>query len=281
MIYIYLYMGKLRILLLITLGMAAIKMLYSQNDECSIRNRAFGSGEKITYTVSYNWFIIWTEVGEVTFKVNETTIFNNPCLHLSGTGSTYSSWDWFFKVRDRYDSWVNPVTLKPYFFIRDVDEGGYKFRYKYIFNRNRKYALSSYTRPDKPERIDTIDITECTFDMVSISYFSRNIDYGRYRPGDTIAVTILLDNILENIYFRYQGIENLKIRRFGEFECIKFSIFLVAGSVFKGGEYMSLWVTNDKNHIPLYIESPIIVGSIKARINSIEGNKYALTSRIR
>jgi hypothetical protein len=91
MIYIYLYMGKLRILLLITLGMAAIKMLYSQNDECSIRNRAFGSGEKITYTVSYNWFIIWTEVGEVTFKVNETTIFNNPCLHLSGTGSTYSS----------------------------------------------------------------------------------------------------------------------------------------------------------------------------------------------
>jgi len=274
-------MGKLKILLSLTLGVAAVNVLYAQYEECSIRNRAFESGEEITYTVSYNWFIIWTEVGEVTFRVNETSIFNKPCLHLSGSGTTYSSWDWFFKVRDRYESWVHPVTLKPYFFIRDVNEGGYKFRYKYIFNRSRGYALTSYKRPGKPEKLDTIDITECTFDMVSISYYSRNIDYTKYKPGDTIPVTILLDNILENIYFRYQGIENIRIRRFGEFECIKFSVFLVAGSVFKGGEYMSIWVTNDKNRIPLYAESPILVGSIKARISSIEGNKYALTSRIR
>jgi hypothetical protein len=274
-------MGTLRVLFALTLGMAATGKLYAQSEECSIKNRAFESGEEITYTVAYNWFIIWTEVGEVTFRVNETTIFNEPCLHLAGKGTTYSSWDWFFKVRDRYESWVHPVTLKPYFFIRDVNEGGYKFRYKYIFNRTKGYALTSYTRPGKPEKMDTVDITECTFDMISISYYSRNIDYTRYKPGDTIPVTILLDNILENIYFRYQGIENIKIRRFGEFECIKFSVFLVAGSVFKGGEYMSIWVTNDKNRIPLYAESPIIIGSIKARITSIEGNKYALTSKIR
>ena len=274
-------MGALRILILVTLGIFSLKMLYSQNDECTIKNTAFESGEKITYTVAYNWFIIWTEVGEVTFKVDETIIFNKPCLHLSGAGRTFRSWDWFFKVRDRYESWVHPVTLKPYFFIRHVNEGGYKFKYKYIFPGNRKYALTSYKRHNKPERKDTIDITECTYDMVSISYYARNIDYSRYKPNDTIPVTILLDNQLENVYFRYQGIENIKIRRVGEFECIKFSVFLVAGSVFKGGEYMSIWVTNDKNHIPLYVETPIIVGSIKARVSSIEGNKYALTSRIR
>ena len=86
---------------------------------------------------------------------------------------------------------------------------------------------------------------------------------------------------LENIYFRYQGTEKIKIRRFGEFDCIKLSVFLVAGSVFRGGEHMNIWITNDKNHIPLYVESPIIIGSVKAKILSVKGNKYKLTSRVK
>ena len=274
-------MIPVRLLFLISLSVGLIQAQYSQDEICSIRNTAFVSGEEIKYTVSYNWFIFWTEVGEVTFKVNETKIFNKLCLHLLAIGETYESWDWVFKVRDRYESWVHPSTLKPYFFNRDVNEGGYTFNVKYSFNRKRDYALSTYTRNNKPEKKDTISITDCTYDVISILYYARNIDYSKYKLNDTVPVTILLDNELENVYFRYQGIENLKIRQFGKFECIKLSVFLVAGSVFKGGEYMNVWITNDKNRIPLYIESPIIIGSVKAKILSIEGNKYNLTSRIK
>ena len=254
---------------------------YSQYKDCDIVNTAFKSGEEIKYTISYNWFIFWTEVGEVTFTVSESEIFDNQCLHLLGTGTTYKSWDWFFKVRDRYESWVHPLTLKPYFFNRNVNEGGYKFNVKYIFNRKKGYAISTYKRGEKPVRKDTLKITDCTYDVISILYYARNIDYSAYNPNDTIPVTILLDNELENIYFRYRGTEKLKIRRFGEFDCIKISAFLVAGSVFKGGEYMNIWITNDKNHIPLYIESPIIIGSVKGKILSIKGNKHKLSSRIK
>lgn len=265
----------------ISFGVSLMQAKYSQNEVCSIRNKAFIAGEEVKYTVSYNWFIFWTEVGEVTFKVDESKIFNRHCLHLLAKGRTYKSWDWFFKVRDRYESWVHPSTLKPYFFNRDVNEGGYRFNVKYFFNRKRDYALSFYTRNNKPEKKDTINITDCTYDVISILYCARNIDYTKYKKNDTVPVTILLDNQLEDVYFRYQGIENIKIRQFGKFECIKLSVFLVAGSVFRGGEHMNVWITNDKNRIPIYIESPIIVGSIKARVHSIEGYKYDLTSRIK
>ncbi len=274
-------MAAVRFILLILFKMALEQTCCSQDETCLIRNTAFRSGEEIKYTVSYNWFIFWTDIGEVTFTASKSKIFDKPCLHLLGTGKTYKNWDWFFKVRDRYESWVHPVTLKPYFFNRSVSEGGYNFNIRYIFNRNRGYALSTYKREDKPEKKDTVDITGCTFDVISILYYARNIDYSGYKTNDTIPVTILLDNQLENIYFRYQGTEKIKIRQFGEFECIRLSVFLVAGSVFRGGEYMSIWVTNDRNHIPLYVETPIIVGSVKAKIESVKGNKYKLDSEIK
>ena len=192
-------MSPIRFLLLLSFNIVLTQTHYAQDETCFIRNTAFKSGEEIKYTVSYNWFIFWTEVGEVTFTVSESKIFNKLCLHLLGTGKTYKNWDWVFKVRDRYESWVHPVTLKPYFFNRNVSEGGYKFNVRYLFNRKKGYAISTYKRNNKPEKKDTLGITNCTYDVISILYYARNIDYTRYKQNDSVPVTILLDNELENI----------------------------------------------------------------------------------
>jgi hypothetical protein len=126
---------------------------------------------------------------------------------------------------------------------------------------------------------DTLPITSCTFDMVSLLYYVRNLDYSHCRVNDTIPVTILLDNELYNIYFRYLGTEKKKIKHFGEIDCMKFSAMLIQGTVFKGGEKMFLWVTNDKNRIPVYVESPIIVGSVRGTLVGLKGNRYPVNFR--
>jgi hypothetical protein len=254
---------------------------FSQPNNCSIINRAFRPGESVSYVVSYNVFIFWTEVGEVNFKVNEAEILGKPCYHLLGTGMSYPSWDWFFKVRDIYQSWVHPITLKPYAYKRDVYEGGYEIDIKYIFNRSKQVAYTSSKKTNKPFRRDTIPITSCTYDLMSIIYYARNLDYSIYRPGDTIPVTILLDNELTNIYYRYLGKQKIRVRGFGKFNCIKFSVYLVEGTIFEGGEDMEVWITDDPNRIPLKVNSPILVGSVKARIIKIDGIKYELSSRIK
>jgi len=247
-----------------------------QMADCKVQNFAFQPGEEARYQVSYNWFIWWTDVGEVNFSVRESMVSDIPCLHLLAVGATYKSWDWFFKVRDRYESWVYPESLKPIVFNRDVYEGGYAFKHLYVFNHRKGKAYLHTRKSDKPLQKDTLEIPGCTFDIVSILYYVRNLDFSEYAINDTIPITILLDNEIYNIYFRYLGTETRKIWDMGEIDCMKFSAMLIQGSVFKGGEKMFLWVTNDKNRIPVYIESPIIVGSVRATLIDIKGNRYPL-----
>ncbi|MBN2612106.1 MAG: DUF3108 domain-containing protein [Bacteroidales bacterium] len=235
----------------------------------------FTTGETLEYTVSYNWFVIWTDVGYVNFKVSKAKIGEKPYLHLLATGQTTTAWDIFFKVRDRYESWVAPLTLKPVYFKRRVREGGYEIDIRYIFNRRKNYALSSYIVNKKPEVKDTIAITDCTFDIMSVLYYARTLDYTGLKQGQTIPFIILLDRQLENVYFRYLGTERIRVKQLGEVECLKLAVSVVAGSVFKeGGESLTLWITNDRNKVPVYLESSIIVGSVKVRLSSYSNLRY-------
>jgi hypothetical protein len=249
-------------------------VINGQTKNCIISNTSFQPGEEVTFRISYNWFILWTDVGEVRFSVMESKVSGIPCLHLLAVGSTYKSWDWFFKVRDRYESWVYPESLKPIVFNRDVYEGGYTIKHRYIFNHQKGIAYTQTQSNDDPVKKDTLSIPACTHDLVSILYYVRNIDFSNISVNDTIPVTILLDNEIYNIYFRYRGTEKKKIKKMGEIDCMKFSSMLIQGSVFKGGERMFLWVTNDKNRIPVYIETPIIVGSVRGTLIELKGNRY-------
>ena len=246
--------------------------------QCVIGNSTFKPGEEITYVISYNWFIVWSEVGEVKFKVEETTYKDKPVYHYSATGKTYDSWNWIFPVEDHYRTYVDKETLRPYFFRRDIREGNFRELDSYEFNWDNNSAISNYKVNDHDLKIDTLKVTSCTFDVMSALLFARNMKYDGLQPGDTIHVTVILDKELYYLYFRYQGIENIKVKHVGEFECMKFSVLLIEGTMFHEGENLVLWVTHDKNHIPIYAESPILVGSVKARILNVKGNRYPFTS---
>ena len=91
----------------------------------------------------------------------------------------------------------------------------------------------------------------------------------------------MLDNELHTVYIRYKGQEVKKVRGVGKFNTIMFTGSLVAGDVFQGGEDLKIWVTDDENRIPVWIESPIIVGTVKARLVGYKGLKHPLKSMIK
>ena len=65
--------------------------------------------------------------------------------------------------------------------------------------------------------------------------------------------------------------------KYGKFHAIKIVPLLIEGTVFKGGEKMTVYVSDDANHIPLRIESPITVGSIKVDLMHYENLRYPVT----
>jgi hypothetical protein len=268
-----------KITVLVSLIIAS-NALFSQGTtkKCTQKNTTFQYGEETSYTILYNWFVIFSEVGQVTFKIEKDKLFGIDAIHYYGEGSSFSWWDKFFKVRDRYETWVREDNMRPLFFQRNNREGDFRQHESYSFSGDSVIYRKNKVN-DHSLKYDTLKITPCTFDILSALLYTRNINYSTCKIGEKIPITVALDNESYDLYFRYQGIGNIDIKNLGTFECMKFTVLLVEGTIFHGGEDLTLWVTNDKNHIPVYIESPILVGNVRARITSIKNNKYPLTSK--
>ncbi len=254
---------------------------YSQNVNPEYVNYSpFGQGEEVALSMSYSLFLFDIAVGEARFIVRDTIIENQNTLHLIGTGKSYSFYDHFFKVRDRYESWVKSTTLQPVKFKRAVDEGGYTINIDYDYNWKDSVAYSKTQKRKRPMTRDTIKLPPNTFDIVSVIYHSRKIDYNNLNPGDSIPVRILMDNKIEELKYCYKGIEEKKVKGMGKFRCFHFASPLIAGSLFDEGDEIEFWISNDKNRIPLWIESPIVVGSVCAKLIEFKNIKHPLNSEI-
>ncbi|MCH8329894.1 MAG: DUF3108 domain-containing protein, partial [Bacteroidetes bacterium] len=238
-------------------------MSQAQDDVCAIDNVALKIGEEITYKVYYQWFAIWINAGEVTFSVESANIFNKSCYHFKGVGRTYKAYDWFYKVRDTYESFVEINSFQPVKFLRDVYEGGYVIKDNITFDHETHKATSAKK---------TIDIPLCFQDVLSSIYYARNLDFSSMNINDTVPMQVYIDDEMFPIYIRYMGKEKIKTK-LGTFRCIKFKPLLVEGTMFTGGEKMMVYVTDDDNRIPVRVESPIIVGSIIADLISFKNLK--------
>jgi hypothetical protein len=189
--------------------------------------------------------------------------------HVVGTGNSNTSYDWIFKVRDKYESYIDTATLKPQKFLRNVDEGGYKTYENITFNSKENTAVTTK---------GLYKVPVCVQDVLSAIYYARNIDFNKYKVDDKIPFTMFLDNEVYNLYIKYLGKESIKTK-YGKFNAIKFKPLLVKGTIFEGGEKMTVWVSDDANHVPLRIESPIAVGSVKVDMMGYRNLRSPLTSQ--
>lgn len=243
----------------------------SDNEFCGLRNYAWQGGEGITFHVYYTLAGIYVYGGEANFNVTNERLNNKPVYHIVGDGKTNSFFDGFFKVRDRYESYVDTATMQPYKFIRNVNEGDYKKFETVTFNQQANTATTS---------TGTYKTPNCVQDVLSAIYYARNIDFNKYQPGAQIPFSMFIDDKSYNLYVRYLGKERVKTK-YGKFNAIKFKPLLIEGTIFTGGEKMTVWVTDDANKIPVRIESPISVGSVKVDMMGYKNLRYPLTALIK
>jgi hypothetical protein len=243
---------------------------------CTMQNQTFKAGEVFTYKINYNWGAIWVAAGEASFSAELTQVNNRPVYHFIGNGSTYPKYDFLYKVRDKYESYADTFSLKPLRFIREANEGGSYTFDDYVFSSHKNKVYTNSRRNKKPGTFDSITITACTNDVLTAIYYTRCLDFSKYKINDTIPITFVLDGEVFPSYVRYMGKEIIKSELLGQVRCIKFRPKLIEGTLFKGGEEMVVWVTDDENKMPVYVETPILIGTIKVNLLKYTGLRNKL-----
>jgi len=147
----------------------------------SLTNKAFKRGEELTYKLHYGFldaaYVNLNITNEkIKFKGRET-------FHVIGIGKTTGITDWIFKVRDRYETYIDEKSLVPWLFKRRVNEGGYIINQDYSFDRFNNKVIT--------ENRKEFYVSENMQDMISAYYQARTLDLSNIKQGDVISLKLL------------------------------------------------------------------------------------------
>jgi hypothetical protein len=226
--------------------------------------------ERLVYAASYNMSGLMTQLAQVTMETEMMETSKNTFLHLSCQATTFSKWDSFFKIRDLYESYVNPTTLKPSLYKRNINEGGYTKTEKYIFKPDGKTIISTSKKKNKPETKKTFTVGNSTQDIVSIIYKLRTIDFQNYKNGQTKSFVIVFDEKEIPVLVKFMGNETVSAGNLGTKNCYKISISAKTDAL-KGKDKNLIWLTADTKKIPALIKFSIPVGTGQLTLSNATG----------
>ncbi len=227
-------------------------------------------GESITLRIHYGFL----NAGTANLTAQKTTFRGVPHLHVKGTGQTTGAVKAFFKVEDLYESYINMQTELPSFYVRNVREGSYRQHLETSFNHdNNTLILTDKKTPANGSK--TIKSVKGVQDMLSCFYYLRSKSPAELKTGTIINMNVWIDDEMFPFQLKVVGTENLDTK-FGTINCLKIIPSVKSGRVFKEKEGVTMWVSNDNNHIPILLKAELAVGSLKASIDGYKNVKYPL-----
>lgn len=236
----------------------------------SAQNKAVKSGEKFVYAASYNMSGLMTQLAQVTMETETIKTSKNTLLHLSCQATTFSKWDTFFKIRDTYESYVHPITLKPSLYKRNILEGQYTKKEKYIFKNDGRTIESTVSKKGKPETKKTFTVGGATQDAIATLYQLRNVDFSQFKAGQIKTFTVIFDEKEMTVAAKFMGKETITAGNLGKKECYKISIAAKTQAL-KGTDKNILWLTADNARVPALIKFSIPVGTGQLTLTNASG----------
>jgi hypothetical protein len=229
-----------------------------------VNTPVFKAGEQLSYKLKYGFFT----AAEADLRVENTDIkFNgHPAVHIIAEGRTAGSFDVFYKVRNRYESYIDEKTLLPYYYAENRHEGNWKHSDKVTFDHaNNKITAAKGTYPSKGD----------VFDFVSAYYFARTLDVSKMHIGEKFDLHYFLDDAVNTLGITYVGKEKVTCS-LGTFNCLKFNPTIIPGRIFRKDSKLYLWITDDANRIPVKAHVEVILGSITMDLTAAKGLEHPL-----
>jgi hypothetical protein len=226
-----------------------------------IINSAFTNNEKLEFRVHYGLI----NAASIVFEVGPALVqkYDRKCFNIKAEGKTLKSFDWAYKVRDRFETYIDAEAMAPISYNKSVQEDKYTDNDLVTFRHNLKKLFGVK---------GILDMPVYTHDVISSIYYVRNIDFSKSKVGDKFPLDVYLDNKIYNLGFKYAGKETIATD-IGKVKCIKLVPTLIVDRVFKDQDDMTVWISDDENKIPVRVKAKIMVGSIKVDLTSYSGLK--------
>jgi len=241
----------------------------------------FTNGEQARYGAYYNWHFIWIQSGEVEFKADTVTYNHKKSWRLEATGKTFKTYDLLFSVRDTFETYCNYDTFDLTYSRRVLYHGKEKSVHQYWTDPSSRQIRAMISLKGETPYKGNMKSEPNTFDLLATAYNFRKFDFNKLFIGQKVPYRMIIGKEVADLYFHYLGKEKVKTRNGKEYLCHKVSVYLLQGDFFPEGEYMKIWFTDDKNHLPVQVESEIMVGSVKAVLLETKSLKYPVTSLIK
>ena len=241
--------------------------VFAQKSEFrKLENHAFDVGEKLTFAVKYGF----VTAGIAEFSIpRKSKLSGRDVYNITFQVNTVPSFDVFYKVRDRYETYLDAEGLFPWRFEQHIREGGYSRDFSAFFDQRRGKAKTSE---------GTYEIPEYVNDIVSAFYLARTFDYSKLKIGDKFNLQNFYKDKVYPLDVVYHGKETVSVEA-GTFRCIIVEPLVQEGGLFKSEGNIIVWLTDDELHLPVKVKTKIIIGSIDAELTSYEGLAGKLLSK--
>jgi hypothetical protein len=262
-----LYFFPLTLVLLVVFGFA-FSGFEARDTMRNIDNDSFTSGEKLDYIVHYGLI----NAAQATIDIDDDiqTINNRPCYKVNVFGKTTGSFDFFLKIRDTWRSYIDTTSIVPQRFHRNIEEGKYRKKENIMFDHYKNLA----TVEDKKET-NTFKVPDNVQDIVSGVYYLRTLNYEKRKIGEPIKIQGFFDDEVFDFTVTYKGKETVETKA-GDIKAIKLVPKMPKNKLFDGEDAITVYLSDDKNKIPVLIQAEMFVGAVKIDLYKYKGLKSRL-----
>ena len=247
----------------------------------------YHAGEQLEYRVSYRAKLFPnTEVATATVDTTLDTLGGRTVYRVFGRGRMMPAYRWFFDIDDRYTVHVDTATLRTLHFLSEIHEGSYEKTSRFRYDWEQMQSHNSWFWRDGKLYTRTLPLTPDSMDAISLFFNMRGVDESQFRDGDEGCggeLEMMLEDTVRVLKYRFIGREVKRIGRLGKFRTLKFACQIGTEDAFSftdGSEFF-IWISDDRNKVPLWLESPIRIGSVCAYLISYKGLKYPADSKLK
>lgn len=252
--------------------MISLMSLIFSDVEKKEQNTYFAGGEELTFKVRYLFF----NAAEAKMTISKTIyqMQNRPTYKIDVTGRTLNIFKIFY-VKDNWGTYLDTAKLIPYISYRHIEEGDYRKHEQINFDHQKQTATVNIFDRDNRRITETTSYTvkSGVQDIVSGFYYLRTLDLSSLSKGQTINIGGFFDKKTYNIKLTYEGKERIKTK-IGEFDTFIFSPTMPSNKLFNGDNPVKVWITDDKNRIPVKITANLVVGSLNMEITEAKGLRH-------